>query len=143
MTELLPPIVAIDPGRDKCGLAVIDAQQGVIYQAVVATRNLPELLLPLVREKGVSRLVLGDRTGTGELIRRLRSAGIEMEIVLVDEHRSTEEGRRRFFADNPPVGWKRLLPRTLLFPDRAYDDYVAIVLAERYLASLKRGGLSA
>lgn len=136
MVETPSPIVAIDPGRDKCGVAVMDTKQGIVYQAVVATNALPEMLLPLVREQGVSRLVLGDRTGTGELIRRLRAAGIEMEITLVDEHRSTEEGRRRFFADNPPTGWKRFLPQTLLFPDRPYDDYVAIVLAERYLASL-------
>jgi len=136
MTESPPPIVAIDPGRDKCGLAVVDVQHGVLFQAVVAAAELPALLLPLVREKGVSRLVLGDRTGTAELIRRLRTAGIELEIVLVDEHRSTEEGRRRFFADNPPLGWKRFLPRSLLLPERPYDDYVAVVLAERYLASI-------
>ena len=130
-----PPLIAIDPGRDKCGLAIIDAKQGVIYQAVVPTDELPDMLVPLVKEKGVSRLVMGDRTGTGDLIRRLRAVGVETEICLVDEHRSTEEGRRRFFVDNPPTGWKRFLPRTLLFPDRAYDDYVAIVLAERYLDS--------
>ncbi len=130
-----PPIVAIDPGRDKCGLAIVDLRQGALYQAVVATTELAGMLLPLVREKGVSKLVLGDRTGTGELIRRLRNAGIELEIALVDEHRSTEEGRRRFLADNPPMGWKRLLPQGLLFPDRPYDDYVAIVLAERYFAA--------
>jgi RNase H-fold protein (predicted Holliday junction resolvase) len=135
MTESDTPIAAIDPGRDKCGLALIDTQQGVLYQAVVPTQDLPDLLLPLVKEKGISRLVLGDRTGTAELVRRLRAAGIEMEISLVDEHRSTEEGRRRYFADNPPIGWKRFLPQSLLFPDRPYDDYVAIILAERYLAA--------
>ncbi|NIM06353.1 MAG: pre-16S rRNA-processing nuclease YqgF [Armatimonadetes bacterium] len=118
---------------------MIDAEQGVLYQAVVATDGLPDLLLPLVREKGISRLVLGDRTGTEELVRRLRAAGIKMEIILVDEHRSTEEGRRRFFAENPPVGWKRFLPRSLLFPDRPYDDYVAIILAERHLSSQTGG----
>jgi|WetSurMetagenome_2_1015567.scaffolds.fasta_scaffold105473_2 RNase H-fold protein (predicted Holliday junction resolvase) len=132
------PLLAIDPGKDKCGVAVIDAAQGVIYQAVVPTRELPGLVLPLAREKGISRLILGDRTSTAELLRRLRQAGVTAEIVLVDEHRSSEEGRRRFFQENPPLGWKRLLPKGLLLPDRPYDDYVAIILAERYLAS-RRG----
>jgi RNase H-fold protein (predicted Holliday junction resolvase) len=129
------PLLAIDPGRDKCGVAVIDAAQGVIYQAVVPTREMPALVLPLVREKGISRLILGDRTSTAELLRRLRQAGVTAEIILVDEHRSSEEGRRRFFQENPPLGWRRLLPKGLLSPDRPYDDYVAIILAERYLAS--------
>jgi len=129
------PILAIDPGRDKCGLAVVDAWQGVIYQAVVPTRELPSLVLPLVQERGISRLVLGDRTSTAELMRRMRHSGITAEIVLVDEHRSSEEGRRRYFQENPPLGWKRFLPKGLLHPDRPYDDYVAIILAERYLAS--------
>lgn len=134
-TEHSGPLLAIDPGRDKCGVAVIDSDQGVIYQAVVPTHDLPALVLPLVREKGISRLVLGDRTSTAELLRRLRNAGISAEVVLVDEHRSSEEGRRRYFQENPPLGWKRFLPLGLLHPGRPYDDYVAIILAERYLAS--------
>ena len=64
-----------------------------------------------------------------------RFVGIELEIVLVDEHHSSEEGRKRYFCDNPPIGWRRFLPRTLLFPERAYDDYVAVVLAERFFGS--------
>jgi RNase H-fold protein (predicted Holliday junction resolvase) len=135
MREPSAPIVAIDPGRDKCGLAVVDTQRGVLYQAVVSTTELAALLLPLANEKGVSKIIVGDRTGTGDIIRRLRAVGIELEIALVDEHRSTEEGRERYFDDNPPLGWKRFLPRTLLFPERHYDDYVAIVLAERYFKS--------
>jgi RNase H-fold protein (predicted Holliday junction resolvase) len=128
-------LLAIDPGRDKCGVAVIDADQGVIYQAVVPTRDLPALVLPLVKERGISRLLLGDRTSTAELLRRLRQAGISAEVILIDEHRSSEEGRRRYFQENPPLGLKRFLPKGLLHPDRPYDDYVAIILAERYLAS--------
>ncbi len=54
---------------------------------------------------------------------------------MIDEHRSSEQGRRRYFRENPPRGWRRLLPVGLQTPPRAYDDYVAVVLAERYLAS--------
>lgn len=131
------PIVAIDPGRDKCGVAVVDRERHVLYQAVVPIDEVAGLLLPLAREQGISKIVVGDRTGTSDIIRRLRNAGLELEIKLVDEHQSSDEGRRRFFDENPPLGWRRLLPRTLLFPDRPYDDYVAIILAERYFDGLK------
>ena len=65
---------------------------------------------------------------------QLEASGVGMEVTLVDEHRSTEEARRRYFVDNPPSGWRRLMPRGLLTPPVPYDDYVAIILAERYLA---------
>jgi hypothetical protein len=71
--------------------------------------------------------------------RRLGEGGCPLEPVLVDEHRSSEQGRRRYFRDNPPRGWRRLLPVGLQTPPRAYDDYVAVILAERYLASRVSG----
>lgn len=126
------PIVAIDPGRDKCGVAVVDYERHVLYQAVVPIDDVAALLLPLAREQGISRVVVGDRTGTSDIIRRLRNAGLELDIKLVNEHLSSDEGRKRFFDENPPMGWRRLLPKTMLFPDRPYDDYVAIILAERF-----------
>ena len=39
----------------------------------------------------------------------------------------------RFLRAHPERGWKRLLPPGLRSPDRPYDDFVAVILAERYL----------
>jgi hypothetical protein len=88
-----------------------------------------------VGQYDVTRLLLGDRTAAKEVRRGLSEGGCPLEPLLVDEHRSSEQGRRRYFRDNPPRGWRRLLPVGLQTPPRPYDDCVAIILAERYLAS--------
>jgi len=128
-------VLAVDPGRDKCGLAVVRSDGRVLYQEVVAAANLASTVAELVERHGVERLVVGDRTGAKEICNVL-GARLQLPAVLVDEHRSSEQGRRRYFRANPPRGWRRLLPIGLQTPPRPYDDYVAIILAERYLASL-------
>ena len=77
--------------------------------------------------------MLGNRTAASLARERLRAAGVTREPELVDEHHSSEEGRRRYFQANPPKGWRRLLPIGLQTPPKPYDDYVAILLAERYV----------
>ena len=130
-------VLAVDPGRDKCGLAVVEAEGRVLHQAIVSTPDVARAAARLITEYQADRLIVGDRTAASQVTRALREAHLPLAPVLVDEHRSSEEGRRRYFQDNPPRGWRRLLPTTLQTPGRAYDDYVAVVLAERYLSSLR------
>jgi len=124
-------ILAVDPGRDKCGVAVVERDGQVVHRSVVPASQVAQEVQRLVAEHDVGSVLLGDRTAAKTVARLLRSLGVQP--VIVDEHRSTEEGRRRYFQDNPPRGWRRLLPVSLQTPPRAYDDYVAVVLAERYL----------
>ncbi len=126
-------VLAIDPGRDKCGVAVVETNGEVRHQAVVATERLAQETRRLMEEHAVNTVVLGDRTAARRVEAALREAGLAAHLVVVDEHRSTEEGRRRYFQDNPRRGWRRLLPVSMQTPPRPYDDYVAVVLAERYL----------
>jgi len=128
-------LLAIDPGRDKCGVAVVEGDGRAIYHAVVLTPDLGREVRRLAAEHGVVTLVLGDRTAARQVEAALRESGVGLVPVIVNEHRSSEEGRRRYFRDNPRRGWRRLLPVSLQTPPRAYDDYVAIVLAERYLSA--------
>jgi RNase H-fold protein (predicted Holliday junction resolvase) len=134
------PVLAVDPGRDKCGVAVVTAEGAVLHQAVVSAPEVGGAVAELMARHRVTRLVLGDRTAAKQVAEALRRAGVALPPVIVDEHRSSEEGRRRYFQENPPRGWRRLLPTTLQTPPRAYDDYVAVVLAERYLGGREARG---
>ena len=127
-------VLAIDPGRDKCGLAVVRIDGVVLHQAVVRAAEVGGVAAGLFARYRIDYLVLGDRTATRAVAVQLHAANLPLEPVVVDEHRSTEEGRRRYFQANPGKGWRRLLPVTLQTPPQPYDDYVAIVLAERFLA---------
>ena len=127
-----PPLLAVDPGREKCGIAVVTSRRDVLERAIIETPSLPMRVAHYVGRYGIETVVLGDRTFAREVSTLIRSAGLRLEIVYVDEHRSSELGRMRFLADNPERGWRRLLPTGLRSPSRPYDDYVAVILAERY-----------
>jgi len=131
-------VIAIDPGRGKCGLAVLDSAGRVMEKAIVPSTGIAEAVARLLAAHPSATVVLGDRTGAAQ-IGAVVSARCRIAPALVEEHHSTLEGRRRYFQDNPPRGWRRLLPLGLQTPPRPYDDYVAIVLAQRYLASRRPG----
>jgi hypothetical protein len=103
------------------------------HQGIVPTSEIAAESARLAGEFGVTTLIVGDRTNARGVCRAL-AAHLSLQPVMVNEHRSSERARRRFFEANPPRGWRRLLPVTLLTPNRPYDDYVAVLLAEEYLA---------
>lgn len=127
-----PPLLAIDPGREKCGIAIVTPRRDVLERAIVETDNLSVRVAHYVGRYGIEMVVMGDRTFAREVSALIRSAGLRLEIVYVDEHRSSELGRLRFLQDNPGRGWRKWIPLGLRSPNRPYDDYVAVILAERY-----------
>lgn len=130
-----PCIVAVDPGREKCGVAVLDRQQGVLWRQVVETTALSGTVTDLLDHFGCRIVVLGNQTASAAVRRGMQpllDQALVDDIVLIDEHGSTEEARSRYWQAVPPTGWRRFLPRGLLVPPCAVDDFAAIILAERY-----------
>ncbi len=67
------------------------------------------------------------------MIRRLlETLNLPAPLVEVEERHTSEQARIRYLDATPVRGWRRLLPRALRVPETAYDDYVAIILAERW-----------
>ena len=132
-----PPILAIDPGRDKCGLAVLNRENGVLRHSVVGVSELFPASLQMTRQYGIRTIVLGNQTFSDEVRRMLQpllDQQLVQEIIFVDERGSTEMARSRYWQAFPPSGWRRLIPRGLLVPPCAIDDFAAIILGERFLA---------
>ena len=132
-----PPILAIDPGRDKCGLAVLNPEQGVLWHSVVGVPELFPISLQVTRQYGIRTIVLGNQTFSGEvrqIVQPLLDQKRVADIIFVDERGSTEMARTRYWREFPPSGWRRFIPRGLLVPPCAVDDLAAIILGERYLA---------
>ena len=126
-------VLAIDPGREKCGIAVC-GRAGVVVHRVVRVDELAQVAREWITAHGVDLVLLGNRTGSRDI--RVRLSQIPIPIELSEERGTTLAARRRFFEDHPPRGWRRLLPRSLQTPAVPYDDYAAIVLAEAYLGSV-------
>ena len=130
-------VLAVDPGREKCGIAVLDRQCGVMRQAVVERFRLLPLAEAVIREFECRTIVLGDGTATAQTKKELSlllTENIIDQIAVVDERNSTWEARLRYWLAHPPSGWRKLLPIGLLTPPCAIDDFAAIILGERYFA---------
>lgn len=137
-------IVSVDPGREKCGIAVITSNLELILKEIVSRNEAAHEVLRLAQMYNAHKIIIGDRTGSEEFasdIMRVKrdtlfAAGSEQdlypEIIFVDEHKSSMEGRHRYLLDNPPKGLGRLIPISLRTPGKPFDDYVAVILAERF-----------
>lgn len=125
-------VLAIDPGSDKCGLAIV-GPSGVHLKEVVRRTQIVERVGELLKQHEIRLLVLGDATGARPLRRDLFRVFPKVPIELVSERASTLEARQRYFDAHPPRGWRRLVPRTMQLPPQPFDDFVAVILAERFL----------
>jgi RNase H-fold protein (predicted Holliday junction resolvase) len=126
-----PPVVGVDPGRGKCGLAVVFRSGEVVEQCVVPREKLVDTLTDMVQRHQAAAVVVGDRTGSSDACREIARV-LACPVVTAPEHETTLRARDRFFRDHPPKGWRALVPRGLLTPPRPVDDYAAILLAEAW-----------
>jgi RNase H-fold protein (predicted Holliday junction resolvase) len=126
------PIIAIDPGRAKCGIAVVDEAFEVIYRAVVRTTQLTTILPELCSTHSPTTVVLGNGTGSAVIHQSVAALSLACPVVIVEECHTSEAARARYIAEVPARGWRRLLPHTLRTPEAPYDDFVAVILAERW-----------
>ena len=132
-------VVAIDPGRDKCGVAVVDAGQGTLHRQVAPTQQLLSIAQELLSRYECRTIVLGDQTSSAvarQSLQPLLDQNKIDDIIFIDEHGSTETARSRYWQACPPTGWRCLIPRGLLVPPCAIDDFAAIILAERYFKKI-------
>ncbi len=126
-------VLAVDPGREKCGIAVVRPDGAVLIQEIIPAAALEARARDLARTHRIGIIVVGDRTGADAALTALESALPDIQTAAVDEHRSSEEARKLYFREHPPRGWRRLIPLGLQTPPRPCDDYVAVILARRYL----------
>ncbi|WP_338441217.1 resolvase [Synechococcus elongatus IITB4] len=129
--------IGFDPGRDKCGLALMEAQTGQIleHRILASTEAIAELET-LFHTRSPQLLVLGNQTTSRQWQAQLSVLPSAPPIALVDERNSTLQARDRYWQMYPARGWRRLLPKGLRQPPRPVDDLVAILLLERYRAQL-------
>ena len=126
-------IMAIDPGREKCGLAVLTEQGEILERSVVDTQKREVWLKQTVLAHDIETIVLGNGTTSKDAASAIERLLPEVKLTLVDEYKTTEMARREYWRVNPPHGWRALLPRSLLFPPEPVDDLVAVILGRRYL----------
>lgn len=126
------PILGVDPGTRKCGLAVVAAPLAApLALEVVPLDGFAERIAALVAAHGIRAVALGSGTHTAAIAAAL--SGLEVPLTVIDERDTTLLARARYFAAHPPRGWRRFIPRGMLLPPRPIDDFAALLIAERFL----------
>ncbi|PZV11686.1 MAG: resolvase [Leptolyngbya sp.] len=132
-----PTILGFDPGRLKCGIAVMGVDRIVKYHQVVSAAEAIAEIEMLRQTFPVSLLIMGNQTSSKDWKLKLSESLIDpLRIVMVDERNSTLEARDRYWQMYPAKGLLSLVPQSLRSIPRPVDDIVAILLIERYLERL-------
>ncbi len=124
------PVLAIDPGREKCGVAVLASDGRILVQEIVRTAALTDKVGALVATHEPT-IIMGNGTTSAAARARIEAAGAA--VVLVDEYRTTDAAKQLYWEVHTPRGWRRLMPRGMLVPPVPVDDFVAVILARRFL----------
>ncbi len=124
-------LVAIDPGKNKCGLILTDPKAGLVLEGmVVPASGVVKKILEWQQKESLQGIVLGNGTSSKKWSELL---GAIAPVQLVEEGGSTLRARRRYWEIWPPSNWKRFVPRGLLLPPGQIDAIAALVLLEDYL----------
>ena len=130
-------IAALDPGRDKCGFAVLQENGSILQQRVIETPCLEQEISGALAKYTIDILVMGNGTTSRQAQQRIQKACPQLRLLVVDEYRTTELAKKAYWEANPPRGWRRLLPVSMQVPTVPVDDFVAVILARRYLSKEK------
>ena len=130
-------VLGIDPGRLKLGVAAIGAEGEILWRAIIAPDALQARLPAIINQWQIELIALGDSTACDDARAQIERviADLPVELRVVDERGSTLQARPLYWADNPPQGWRKLVPLSLQEPPEPLDDYAAVVVARRALAN--------
>ena len=131
MIEPSSSIVAIDPGRSKCGLVLADPiTSEVIDVLVIPADQLCDQLTQWHVHAPLRELVIGNGTSSKQWQAQIAHLA---PLVEVNEAGTTLRARERYWQIWPPRGWRRLLPQGLRLPPCELDGIAALVLLEDHL----------
>jgi RNase H-fold protein (predicted Holliday junction resolvase) len=131
-------VLAVDPGREKCGLAVVrrlpSGRTELLWRKVVAASDVAERAQEASKLHPFSMIIVGSGGRSRRTQEALKERFPQLGLLVVDERGTTLQARERYWEHNPRRGWRRLVPATLQTPPEPIDDFAALVLAERVLA---------
>ena len=130
-------VLAVDPGTAKCGMALVrrgaEGKLDILWRKVSTLDELQASVGEALDVSPADMIVVGSGTGSREVIQRIRGARPSMGILVVDEKETSLQARERYWEHHKRRGWRRIVPATMFLPPEPFDDFVALILAERVL----------
>lgn len=130
-------VLAIDPGASKCGMALVqrdgDGNLQLLWRKVSPRAAVVANIEEASEVQAFSVLIIGSGTTSKSLLEIIRQAFPSVGILVVDEKDTTMQARERYWEHVQRRGWRKLMPASFQVPPEAFDDFVAMILAERVL----------
>ena len=124
-------IIAIDPGKKKCGLLLADLDKELVLDGkVVDHLSVIDLVVSWKATGEVNSILLGNGTTSKFWQSYLQDLA---SIEVVEEKGTTLRARERYWELWPPPFWFGWLPRGLMLPSNHLDAVAALILLEDHL----------
>ena len=125
-------VLAVDPGKKKCGIAIVDNQLRFIAGEVVDAKELIQKIEMYLHKHNINHVLIGSGTNSGEIIKNIGKRFPTIKVIKIAEKNTTMQARKRYFDYYPPTGLLRIFPISFLVPPCPYDDFAALLIAERF-----------
>ncbi len=126
-------IIAIDPGREKCGLLLADMKTSNVLEAgICSLKRCSELVSLWNKKQSINQVIIGNGTNCEYIGDQLRQQHIN-NFNYVNERGSTLRARFRYWEIWSPNCFIRWLPKEILLPPKNLDAVVSLVLIEDFL----------
>ena len=124
-------VIAIDPGKSKCGLVLAEISEKKIYKAIILRSALIEdYVRNLNTVEDISKIIIGNGTTSKETIEKLNF--FKKEITTFEEKNTTFRAKARYFELFPVSGWRFLIPREVFLLNKNLDAISALIILEDY-----------
>ena len=124
-------IIAIDPGKSKCGLVLAEISEKKVYQAIILKSELLEhYVRTLIAAEDISQIIIGNGTTSREIREKLYF--FKKEIITFEEKNTTYRAKARYFEIFPISGLKFLMPREVFLLNKNLDAISALIILEDY-----------
>ncbi len=130
----MPDLLALDPGREKVGAAVLNEEGEVLEKTIISRGEIGEGVEELVEKYHPQKLVIGSGTGSRRLAEELLPGLPEhIELKFVEEKNSTRQAQKLYHREQGGL-FLRLISRFIGWKSsKALDDYAAVILGRRFL----------
>ena len=124
-------VIAIDPGKSKCGLVLADISQKKVYEAIIIKSAFIENhVRNLITAEDVSQIIIGNGTTSREIREKLYF--FKKEIITFEEKNTTYRAKARYFQLFPISGLQFLIPREVFILNKNLDAISALIILEDY-----------
>ena len=127
----MPRVIAIDPGKSKCGLVLAEISEKKVYIAIILkSESLGNYVRHLIDAEDISQIIIGNGTTSKEIRKKLYF--FKKEIIIFEEKNTTYRAKERYFELFPISGLKFLIPREVFILNKNLDAISALIILEDY-----------